>query len=105
MILVTGAGGKTGKAVIKALAARGARTRALVRRPERAAEFKRLGATEVVIGGLDDAAALSRAAAGTDAIYHICPNVSRDELAFARAVAAAARGHNVGRFVFHSVLH
>jgi len=105
MILVTGAGGKTGKAVIKALAARGARTRALVRRPERAAELKTLGATEVVIGGFDDAAALSRAAAGTDAIYHICPNVSRDELAFARAVAAAARANNVGRFVFHSVLH
>src|SRR5262249_36585915 len=39
------------------------------------------------------------------AIYHICPNVSRDELAYARAVAAAARMHGVKRFVYHSVLH
>ena len=105
MILVTGAAGKTGKAVIKALAARGARARALIRRPERAAELKALGAAEVSIGGFDEAAALSRAAAGADAIYHICPNASRDELAFAQAVAAAARAHNVRRFVFHSVLH
>ena len=43
--------------------------------------------------------------AGTRAIYHICPNVSRDELNFARAVAAAAQAHDVKRFVFHSVLH
>jgi uncharacterized protein YbjT (DUF2867 family) len=105
MILVTGAAGKTGKAVIKALAARGASARALIRRPERAAELKALGAAEISIGGFDDAAALSRAATGVDAIYHICPNVSRDELTFAQAVAAAARAHNVGRFVFHSVLH
>src|SRR5271154_4610000 len=105
MILVTGAAGKTGKAVIKALAARGARARALIRRPERAAELKALGAAEVSIGGFDEAAALSRAAAGADAIYHICPNASRDELAFAQAVAAAARANDVRRFVFHSVLH
>ena len=45
------------------------------------------------------------AAAGAQAIYHICPNVSRDEVAYARAVAAAARAHGVRRFVYHSVLH
>jgi NAD(P)H dehydrogenase (quinone) len=39
------------------------------------------------------------------AIYHICPNVSRDEVAYARAVATAARTHGVTRFVYHSVLH
>jgi len=31
--------------------------------------------------------------------------VSRDEVAYARAVATAAREQNVARFVFHSVLH
>jgi len=105
MILITGAAGKTGKAVIKALAARGATVRALIRRPEQTVELKALGASEVGIGDFDDVVALSRAAAGTRAIYHICPNVSRDEVNFARAVAAAARTHNVRRFVFHSVLH
>ena len=105
MILVTGAAGKTGQAVIKALAAMGASVRAFIRRPEQAAAVKALGAAEVSVGSFEDARALSLAAAGTRAIYHICPNVSRDELSIARAVAAAAREHDVKRFVFHSVLH
>jgi uncharacterized protein YbjT (DUF2867 family) len=105
MILITGAAGKTGKAVIKALAAKGAIVRALVRRPEHAAALKALGAAEVSIGSFDDPRALALAAAGTRAIYHICPNVSRDEVAYARTVAAAAQAKDVARFVYHSVLH
>ncbi len=105
MILVTGAAGKTGRAVVKALYARGARVRALVRRPEHAAALEGLGAAEVNIGGFEDPDALARAVAGVEAIYHICPNVSRDEVAYARAVVAAAQAHDVERFVYHSVLH
>jgi len=105
MILVTGAAGKTGQAVIRALAAKSARVRAFVRRPEQAATLKALGADEINLGTFEDADALSLAVAGARAIYHICPNVSRDELTIARAVAAAAQAHNVKRFVFHSVLH
>jgi len=105
MILVTGAAGKTGTAVAKALAARGARVRALVRRAESATAVKALGAAEVVIGSFDDSGALARAAAGARAIYHICPNVSRDEIAFARNVVAAAQAQHVSRLVYHSVLH
>jgi uncharacterized protein YbjT (DUF2867 family) len=105
MILVTGAAGKTGKAVVKALATRHAPVRGLVRNPAHATTLKALGAAEVSVGGFDDAAALNRAAAGARAIYHICPNVSPDEVGYARAVAAAARENGVKRFVFHSVLH
>ncbi len=105
MILVTGASGKTGKAAVKALVAKGAKVRALVRRPEHAGTLKALGAAEVSVGSFEDPQALARAAAGTRAIYHICPNVSRDEVAYAQAIAAAARAQNVPRFVYHSVLH
>jgi uncharacterized protein YbjT (DUF2867 family) len=105
MILVTGAAGKTGRAVVRALAARGAPVRALARNPTHVGTLAALGATEVSLGGFDDAAALARAAAGVRAIYHICPNVSRDEVAYARAVAGAARAQGVRRFVYHSVLH
>jgi uncharacterized protein YbjT (DUF2867 family) len=105
MILVTGAAGKTGKAVVKALATRGATVRALVRRPENAVALEALGAAEVIIASFEDSAALARAAAGARAIYHICPNVSRDEEAFARTMVAAARAQGVARFVYHSVLH
>jgi uncharacterized protein YbjT (DUF2867 family) len=110
MILVTGAAGKTGKAVIKAVAARGAQAggtevRALVHRAEQAAEVAALGAREVAVGGFDDPGALVRAASGATAIYHICPNVSPHEMAYAKAVVAAARAAGVRRFVYHSVLH
>jgi len=105
MILVTGAAGKTGKAIVKALAARGASVRALVRRPEHTGALLALGAAEVTVGSFEDREALLRAAAGTLAIYHICPNVNRDEVQYARAVADAAQAQGVGRFVFHSVLH
>lgn len=105
MILVTGAAGKTGKAVIKALTAKGANVRGLVRRPEQAVGPKVLGAAEVAVGSFDDPRALREAARGARAIYHICPNVSPDEFLFAEVVAAAAKANGIKRFVFHSVLH
>jgi NAD(P)H dehydrogenase (quinone) len=105
MILVTGAAGKSGRAVVTALAARGAAVRAFIRNPAHAGELLALGAAEVSFGSFEDARALTLAAAGARAIYHICPNVSRDEMAYARAVATAARTHGVRRVVYHSVLH
>src|ERR1700692_2721372 len=101
MILVTGAAGKTGKAVVKAVAAKGARVRALVRNPDHAGALLALGVAEVSFGSFEDARALAQAAAGAQAIYHICPNVSRDELAYARAVVAAARTPGGRRFFSH----
>jgi NAD(P)H dehydrogenase (quinone) len=105
MILVTGAGGKTGKAVVKALIARGAAVRAFVRNPSHDASLKAMGACDVVIGEMDDPRVLSRAMQGAGAIYHICPNVSPHEIAFGKAVIEAATHAGVPRFVYHSVLH
>ena len=105
MILVTGAGGKTGKAVIKALVARGAVVRAFVRRAEHGSTLTAMGVSDVVVGDMNDALAISRAIKGTDAIYHICPNVHPHEVAFARLLIAAATGLGVSRLVYHSVLH
>jgi NAD(P)H dehydrogenase (quinone) len=105
MILVTGAGGKTGKAVSKALIARGAAVRAFVRTARHHAALKAIGISDVAIGEMNDPDALAQAAHGTSAIYHICPNVSPNELPFARAVAAAAATNGTERFVYHSVLH
>jgi NAD(P)H dehydrogenase (quinone) len=105
MILITGAGGKTGKAVLKALVARSASVRAFVRNPAHESALKMVGAREVVIGAMDDPQALARATDGVEAIYHICPNVSPHEMSFATALIAAATGSSVSRFVYHSVLH
>jgi NAD(P)H dehydrogenase (quinone) len=105
MILITGAVGKTGKAIITALAARGATVNAYVRNATHEAALKDIGAGKVIVGALDDDAALGRAMHGADAVYHICPNVSPHEIGFADAAIAAAEATDVPRFVYHSVLH
>src|SRR6185437_4765318 len=99
------AAGKSGNAVVKALAARGAPVRAFIRNPAHTGALLALGATDVSFGSFEDARALAQAAEGVRAVYHICPNVSADEVAYARAVAAAARTHGIKRFIYHSVLH
>ena len=104
-ILVTGAAGKTGLAVIRALARRGASVRALVRTPEREGRVIDAGADEALSGDLRDREALDRAVAGARAVYLICPNMSPDEEAIAGGVIAACRGAAVERLVYHSVLH
>jgi len=105
MILVTGAGGKTGKAVIRALLARGETVRAFVHRDEQTAAMRALGVRAVSVGDMRDSSALLTAAEGARAIYHVCPNVSPDEVAIGRDAIAAARRVGVSCFVYHSVLH
>src|ERR1700724_1794484 len=105
MILVTGAGGKTGKVVLKALVARGAAVRAFVRSAAHHAALKAIGVHDVVVGEMDDPRAWSQAIRGTSAAYHICPNVNPQELPFAKALVAAATNSGVPRLVYHSVLH
>ena len=104
-ILVTGGAGKTGRAVIRALAAADAPVRAFVHRPAQRDAVERLGAQAVVAGDLRSRDTVAAAVDGVAAIYHICPNVHPDETGIGRRVVAAALGAGVGRFVYHSVLH
>jgi NAD(P)H dehydrogenase (quinone) len=105
MILVTGAGGKTSNAVIKAFVARGESVHAFVHREAHSASMRALGASRVSVGSLDDVDAIARAAEGVRAIYHICPNVSPFEFPFGRAVVAGITRAGVRRIIYHSVLH
>ena len=105
MILVTGAAGKTGRAVLRALAGRREPVRALIHRPDQASSLQGLGVHETVVGDLLDRAGMRRAVDGVRAIYHMAPNVSPDEISMGRAVIVAAQSADVERLVFHSVLH
>jgi NAD(P)H dehydrogenase (quinone) len=79
--------------------------RALVRRDEQTQLVKSLGAKEEILGDMRDVTTLRRAAQGARAVYHICPNVSADEIQIGKTAIAAAREAGVEQFVFHSVLH
>jgi len=105
MILVTGAAGKTGRAVLRALAGRREPVRALVHRPDQAPSLQALGVQETLVGDLLDQATMERAVEGVRAVYHMAPNVSPDEVPIGETVIPAARSAGVERFVFHSVLH
>ncbi len=105
MILVTGAAGKTGRAVIQALSVKGRAVRALVHRPEQVRPVEEFGAQEVLVGDMRLPETLERAVRGAGAIYHICPNMSPDEVGIGQAAIAAARAAGLEHFVYHSVLH
>ena len=105
MILVTGAAGKTGRAVLRALAGRREPVRALIHRPDQAPSLQALGVQETLVGDLLDRAGMQRAVDGVRAIYHMAPNVSPDEIPMGQTVISAAQSAGVERLVFHSVLH
>ncbi len=105
MILITGAAGKTGRAIVGALSTHGEQIRALVHRREQVEVVEDQGAQEVIVGDIRSQAVVNRSAKGVRAVYHICPNMSPDEVAIGQVAVAAARAAGVERFVYHSVLH
>jgi uncharacterized protein YbjT (DUF2867 family) len=105
MILITGANGQTGRAIIKALLSRGERIRAFVHTTEQIQEIKSLGEMEVATGDMMDQEAIDKAFIGVSAVYHICSAVNPDEVQIGETVIKAARLAKVEHFVYHSVLH
>lgn len=104
-ILVSGAAGKTGLAVIDALSKRGARVCALIRREEQARHVRRAGALQSVAGDMCDAATWDRALVGVNAVYLIAPNMHPQEERIGRTALDEATRHGVNHVVYHSVLH
>jgi uncharacterized protein YbjT (DUF2867 family) len=104
MILVTGAGGKTGKSLIKVLSET-EHVCALVHREEHVSVSRSLGAEKVIVGDMRDESVIRSAMEGVRAVYHVCPNMSPDELVIGKLVISEARKGRVEHFVYHSVLH
>ena len=105
MILVTGAAGKTGQAVVRALLANGRTVRTLVRNETQRELISSLYDTDIVIGDMSVESVISSLFEGIRAVYHICPNMHPDELSIGLAMISAAKTADVTQFVFHSVLH
>ena len=68
MILVTGAAGTTGSEVVRQLAGKGIRVRAMVRNPEKAKNFSGPG-VETVVADLEKPMSLDPALKGVDKVY------------------------------------
>lgn len=104
MILITGAGGKTGRTLIRVLSKMES-VCALVYRQEHVSTARALGAQKVITGDMREEAVIRTAMEGVRALYHICPNMSPDETIIGELVMNAARAHGVEHVIYHSVLH
>jgi len=104
MILITGAGGKTGRTLIKVLS-KVESVCAFVHREAHVLVAKSLGAEKVIVGDMHDESAIHSAMQGVRSVYHICPNMNPDEVEIGKLVIDAARESGVEHFVYHSVLH
>jgi NAD(P)H dehydrogenase (quinone) len=104
MILVTGAGGKTGRVLIKILSKIESAC-GFVHREEQVSTMETLGAEKVFVGDLRDESAVRSAMQGAKAVYYICPNMSPDEVEIGTLVIGEAKRAGVEHFVYHSVLH
>lgn len=102
-ILVTGANGITGHAVIRHLVARGAGVTGLVSQDTSQANIAGLGATPIV-GDLRDAGVLRLAMEGMERVYHICPAWLPDEVEIGEAVISAAQSSDISLFGYHSTI-
>lgn len=103
-VFVSGANGKTGRAVISALVAQGAEVRGLVRQPAHAERLEIIG-VEGYVGDLEDAASLKAGAKGCDVVLHIGPPMFPREVETTEAMLEAARAGGAARFVYYSVMH
>ena len=106
-VLVTGAAGKTGLAVIRALKNNdcGITVRALVHRKAQCDIVREYGADEICIGDMMSPKDMGCAMENIDAVYHICSTANENEYEIGKLAYNLADEAGVKRFVYHSVLH
>src|SRR5713101_6840816 len=106
-VLVTGATGRQGGAVIRHMLPKGWKLRALTRDPgSHAARALTQKGVEVVQGDLEDAASIARAAAGVYSIYSVqdfWAVGAKREVQQGKNLADAAKRAGVKHFVYSSV--
>ena len=105
LILVTGASGRTGRAVISALSSQNVSTRAFIRRKETSAELLKLGANEIALGDFFNYDSLEDAVSGCSHVIHICPPMHPGEADLAIQMTDLCLLLKVERLVLYSVLH
>lgn len=108
MLMITGASGYLGSALVELAVAQGRDVRAVVRDPQRAAEVLPAG-VDVAVADLSDGDALEAAARGCSAVLHVAgalggtaEETRRINVDGTRRVLAAAVAAGVPRFVFTS---
>ena len=103
MILVTGANGMTGRALLGALQRRDVKARAMTSTPASQDNLRAAGAAEVVVASFGDPSSLDAAMRGVDTVFHIPPRMKAAETQNGLNVIAAARRCGVRRIALHCI--
>lgn len=104
-ILITGANGLTGHAVLRQLKGKVDVIRCLTSNQKSADALLQLGATEVVVGNLADEESVFRAATGMTRVFHIPPRMKPDETQYGKNVIHAAKRAGLQCIYLHSVIN
>ncbi len=105
-VLITGAAGKTGHALVAALRAYpDVDVHAWVRSADQAQALTALGARQVFAGDMSERQHWRQALAAVDILYFICPNMHPREVELAQLAIQSSREAALSHFVYHSVLH
>lgn len=106
-VLVTGATGQQGGAVVRALLSKGHRVKALTRKPDGdAARQLATAGVDVVAGNLDDTASVVKAASGVDTMFLMGNSYdagTEEETRLGILAADAAKAAGVGHLIYSSV--
>jgi NAD(P)H dehydrogenase (quinone) len=105
MILVTGASGKTGLAIIRALSKKKLPVRAFIRKSSSQNEVLAAGAAQISIGSMENFKDVQAAVDNVESVYHICPNLHPNEYEIGALIINACMNSGCNHFVYHSVLH
>lgn len=103
MILVTGAAGQTGQAIIRSLADRGVKAKAMVHKQADRARLAAYGGIETVVGELADDRGLQTILKGIDTAY-LVSSVDPDMTDLHQQFIDSAKRAGVRRIVRHSAL-
>jgi uncharacterized protein YbjT (DUF2867 family) len=104
-LLLTGANGRTGRAILSSMTKHSIPVRAFIRDAKQHDELIALGATDCVVGDMSDPDSIARAVDGVGKILHIGPPMHKDELAITSRFVDAAKGSCVDHFIYYSVMH
>ena len=104
-VLAVGAAGPSASLVVPELLKRNVSVRAFVHKQEDEPIVRELGVTDIVVGELSDATAVSKAVEGMDAVFYIAPAALENEAEIGKQFVMAAKQAGVRRVVFSSVIH
>ena len=103
-VLAVGAAGASASLVLPELLKRGVSVRAFVHKRENQATVQTMGVSDIGVGELCDAAAVTKALESIDAVFYIAPAALENEAEVGKQFVAAAKQAGVRRVVFSSVI-